>query len=44
MNEGLDIYCESVKAQVYTVVGLLVELFTATSKSKGSIEEYPSIR
>ena len=42
MNEGVDIHCKAVTTQVFTV--LLVELGTAISKSKVSLEAYPSIK
>ena len=41
MNEGVKIVCKSVMTQVFTVVGLLVELGTYIAKSKGSLESYP---
>ena len=44
MNEGVKICCKSVTTQVFTVVGLLVELCTAIAKPKGSLEASPSIR
>ena len=44
MNEGVDIRCKLVTTQVFTVVGLLVELGKAIAKPKCSIEAYPSIR
>ena len=39
MNEGVNICCKSVTTQVYTVIGLLVELVTYIAKAKGYIEE-----
>ena len=44
MNEGVEIHCKAVTTQVFTVVGLLVELGTAVAKSKGSLEASPPIR
>ena len=43
MNEGAEIHCKAVTTQVFTVVGLLIELGTAIVKSKGSLGESPSI-
>ena len=37
MNEGVDIHCKAVTTQLFTLVGLLVELGTAIEKSKGSL-------
>ena len=44
MNKGVEINCKAVTAQVFTVVGILVELGTSIAKSKGSIDASPSIR
>ena len=44
MNEGVKIRCKEVTAQVFTVVGLIVEPGTEITKSKFSIEAYSSIR
>ena len=44
MNEGVEIHCTAVTTQVFTLIGLLVELGKAIAKSKGSLEAYPSIR
>ena len=44
MNEGVKISFKVVTTQLFTVVGLLVEISTAIEKSKGSIVAYPSIR
>ena len=44
INEGVEIHCKAVINQVFTVVGLIVELGTAIEKSKGSLDAYPSIR
>ena len=40
MNEGVNIHYKSVMTQVFTVLGLVVELGTAISKSKGYLEAY----
>ena len=42
MNEGVKIHCKAVTTQVFTV--FLVELDTAISKSKGSLEAYNPIK
>ena len=42
MNKEVKIHCKAVTTQVFTV--LLVELGTDMTKSKGSLEAYPSIR
>ena len=44
MNEGVEIHCKSVTAQVFTVVGLIVEIGTAIAKSRGFLEANHSIR
>ena len=38
MNKGVKMHWKSSMAQVFTVVGLIVELSTAISKTKGYIE------
>ena len=43
MNEGVRICCKTVTTKVITLVGLLVELGTALSKPKGSLEAYNPI-
>ena len=43
MNEGVEIHFKAVMIQVFTVVGLIVELGTAIEKPKGYIKAYPSI-
>ena len=42
-NEGVNIRCKAVTTNVFTVVGLLVELSTAIEKSKGYIKSFNSI-
>ena len=44
MNEGVEIRCKAVMTQVFTVVGLLVELGTAIAKPMGYLKASPSIR
>ena len=44
INKRVKIHCKAVTTQVFTLVGLLVELGTAIEKSKGSLEAYSSIR
>ena len=44
MNEEVRICCKSVTAQVFTLVGLLVELSIVIKKSNGSLEASPYIR
>ena len=44
INEGVEIYCKSVTNQVFTVVGLFVEIGTAIAKLKGSIKSSPYIK
>ena len=41
MNEGVAIPFKSVTKQVFTVVGLLVELVISIAKYKGYLEAYP---
>ena len=48
MNEGVKIHCRSITTQVFTVVGLLVEIDKSIEKSKGRPEaslstRYPSV-
>ena len=38
VNKGVKIHCKAVRANFFTVMGLLVELITYTVKPKGSIE------
>ena len=42
-NKGVNSPCKAVTTQVFTLVGLLVELVTAIEKIKGSIEASPFI-
>ena len=43
MKQGAEINYKSFTTQVFMVVGLLVEFGSAISKSKGYLEESPSI-
>ena len=43
MNEGVNICFKSVTTQVFTVVGLLVEIVTNIEKPNGCTEASPSI-
>ena len=43
MNKGVEMCCKSFTANLFTVVGLLVEPSTYISKPKGSLEAYISI-
>ena len=43
-NKGVKINCKAVTTQVFSLLGLIVELGTSIERSKGSIEEYTSIR
>ena len=38
MNKGVRIHCKAVTTQVFTVLGLLVELVTYIAKSKSFIK------
>ena len=38
VNEGVGVHCKSFTTKVITLVGLLVEIGTYISKSKGSID------
>lgn len=42
-NKGVKIHCIAVTAQVFTIVGLVVELNTSIGKTNGYIDSYPSI-
>ena len=44
MNNGVNIHCKAVTAQVFTIVGFLVEIGISIEKSKGNHEESLSIR
>ena len=43
-NKGVEIHCKAVTTQVFTVVGLIVELGLAIVKLKFSIEASTTIR
>ena len=43
MNNGVKIHCKAVMTQVFTVVGLIIELGKEFEKPKGSLESPPSI-
>ena len=40
INKGVKIICKVVTDKFYTVVVILIELITATEKSKGYNEQY----
>ena len=44
MNKGVDIHSKSVTTQVFTVVGVIIDLDISLSKPKGTIYSSPSIR
>ena len=44
MNEGFKISCKAVMTQLFTVLGILVELSKTIAKPKGYLEASPSIR